>query len=480
MFASKDRRAPDGRGVAPSRGTGVARPPSRAATPNPLWQQLAVPGAPPMIQRQPATYEAPAAAAGDATPADYAQPAMGGPPDLGHLAGLPVEPRSATGLVDVPICEVYQRKAPYTPIARLARGAVVPVKGLMRPSDGEPVYVVEYYGRMLGTDQSEKVAGLMRLFDLAVSAGPAPERPEADWRTVIPERGTKLDPVKDAEQIEARDRAVATIVANRAGIEARPFKKVAAKPNVHTEGRYYRTSDDTAAQAKTYDTWLTSAVPALATGPDDPRLEAFRDTFAAEGNPSDVMTYDVTNITWGVGFSGHGGKGGVGLTEQLMVRLFNQAPAAREAFWNAGVSVTPETLLVVVDAGKKVQLIGALAERHIREQEDLLSLMVNVSQGVFQGPDRNAVDPYLRQRVLDAQFETFINSTLRGLDLAAFPNPIVRRLAVHAVHAGLSAKRLEGVADSATAVAIIRQMLKEQGKEHLLGNVVNNLGAGTF
>lgn len=406
---------------------------------------------------------------------------MGQTPNLGAISGLPVESRSGSGVVDVPICEIYQRKPPHTPMARLANGAVVTVKGFIRPQGHEPLYVVEYHGRMLGTDKSEQIEGLMRIFDLAVSQGGAqPTAAQADWARVIPLKGEKLDPKKDADRIKARDAAVKEIISARVDIHKRAFTRVKAKPNVYTEGRYYRTAKDTSPQARAYDAWLKTAVPALASGPDDPRLEAFRDTFPAEGNPSDVMTYDMTNITWGVGFSGHGGKGGVGLTEQLMLRLFNQDPAARNLFWQVGVSVTPETLLIVVDVARKIQLSGYPAERYFREQEDLLSLMVNMAQGEFQGPDQSSTEPHLRQRVFDAQFETFINSTLRGLDLLRIPSTIVRRLAVHANHAGLSGARLYGISDPAAAVEVIRQMLKARDREHLLGNVVNNLGAGTY
>lgn len=418
---------------------------------------------------------------GEGEPAPYVQPAMGSAPDLSYLKGVPVEPLSTSGVIDVPITELYGRNPPHTPLARVVSGMVLPVKGIIRPAEGEPVYVVEYMGRMEAgrNDQAEPLELLAKLFDLAVSdKGPAQKAPvpaSSDWMTLLPE-GWRKAPAESKDAVQAMCDRIAQA---RSGIHKRAAMYVQEKKGEYTAGHKLDTGidaqhgdDATKAASARYDEWLKTAIPALATGPEDPRLITFRALFPAEGNPAAVMTYDQTNVTWGVGWAGKGGAG-VGACEQMMARLFNQDPGSKQAFWDAGVAIDG-TDLVVVDLTRRSKLRGIQAEQYYRTQPELLSLMVNVAQGELLSPDQKGPDQHMRQRVLDAQFETFLNLTLRGLDLNSMGRP-VWALAAHANHGGLNGGALHGLQTREQAVQEIRRQLKARGSEGLLDNFVRNI-----
>jgi hypothetical protein len=360
------------------------------------------------------------------------QPAMGyAPPDFGaDIETTPVEPENTAGTIDVPITSIYGRTKPYKPIATVTSGAVVKVKGFIKAQ--VPVYVVEYDGRMT-SQGSQKTDGLVRLSDLAVSSkGPAqPEKSAAmtgnDWMALIPGG----DPAAVTAALKA-------IEAARAAIDDRPLNTVKKDgPRVPRDGFQSKADDKT----KDYNTWLGDAGtnPRLAADPKDIRWRVFKRVFKAEGSPSDIMTYDATNITWGVGFSGMGSPG-VGLTEQMMSRLFNQSPETRDVFWRAGVTVVGTDLYVVEvkDAanGKGDKLKNTAAENHLRLQTKLLSLMTNVTQGYTETGQKDP-NKAIRQDNLDAQYETFLNNTLRNSDgIIDTMDETAAAVAAHAVHSG--------------------------------------------
>jgi hypothetical protein len=369
-----------------------------------------------------------------AAPAVSSPPYMGYTPDLGDVAAQPVEPMDTVGVVDVPVTSLYARNPPHAPVGTVTSGTTLVVKGFIKPSDaGKPgVYVVQYHDRMANM-QSEQVEVLVELFSLSVSSqGPAKEERSAvqasnDWMAIVPDRGKKGDP-------EAMKPVLASIRDARAAIENRKLSFITVDPPKRPREGYMSADDARTAQ---YDKWLRhkDTHPRLATGPDDLRWKVLRRFFGAEGRPSAMMTYDATNITWGPGFAGMGVNG---ITEQAMARLFNQSQEAKDAFWKVGITVVGVDLVMVnvKDASKGIgeKLHGTTAENVLRLDKKLLSFFINVSEGLTQ---QGQADPSatLRQSVLDAHFETFLNTTLRGsAGIIDGMKDKAAALAAHAVH----------------------------------------------
>lgn len=72
----------------------------------------------------------------------------------------------------------------------------------------------------------------------------------------------------------------------------------------------------------------------------------------------------------------------------------------------------------------------------LRLDKKLLSFFVNVSQGLTQ-PGQTAPSESLRQKVLDAHFETFLNTALRGsAGIIDDMEDMAAAVAAHAVHSG--------------------------------------------
>jgi len=305
--------------------------------------------------------------------------------------------------------------------------------GATRP---ELFYEVEYFGRMRGGAIDEPIKGYVLTNWITIGgqpAGPSAAVTANDWMSAIPDQGKTGDTAVIAKSAQA-------IEAERKGIERRAFSSVtAAPPTIPREGLMSKEDPKT----KAYKTWLDAADtrPSLAKDVNDIRWLAFKKVFDAEGDPSKIMTYDFTNITWGVGFSGAGNPG-VGMTEQMMARLFNQSAESRDAFWRAGITVVGTEMVAVkiTDAagGKAEKLRGTKAENFVRDQQDLLSLMTNVTIGLHKAGQTDP-DEFVRQKNLDAQFETFIHNTLKnseGIIDKMKNDPYAAAVAAHSVHTG--------------------------------------------
>jgi len=305
--------------------------------------------------------------------------------------------------------------------------------GATRP---ELFYEVEYFGRMRGGAIDEPIKGYVLTNWITIGgqpAGPSAAVTANDWMSAIPDQGKTGDTAVIAKSAQA-------IEAERKGIERRAFSSVtAAPPTIPREGLMSKEDPKT----KAYKTWLDAADtrPSLAKDVNDIRWLAFKKVFDAEGDPSKIMTYDFTNITWGVGFSGAGNPG-VGMTEQMMARLFNQSAESRDAFWRAGITVVGTEMVAVkiADAagGKAEKLRGTKAENFVRDQQDLLSLMTNVTIGLHKAGQTDP-DEFVRQKNLDAQFETFIHNTLKnseGIIDKMKNDPYAAAVAAHSVHTG--------------------------------------------
>ena len=329
--------------------------------------------------------------------------------------------------------------------------------GATRP---ELFYEVEYFGKMRGGAIDEPIKGYVLTNWITIGgqpAGPSAAMTANDWMNAIPDQGKTGDTAVIAKSAEA-------IEAERKGIERRAFINVKAKPpTIPREG--LMSKDD--AKTTAYKTWLEAADtrPSLAKGADDIRWLAFKKVFPAEGDPSKIMTYDFTNITWGVGFSG-AGTPGVGMTEQMMARLFNQSAESRDAFWRAGITVVGTEMVAVkiIDAaaGKAVKLRGTRAENFVREKQDLLSLMTNVTIGLHKAGQTDP-DEIVRQENLDAQFETFLHNTLKNSEgiIDKMKDPYAAGVAAHSVHTSQhSWGQYRGVTEITGVEAAIKAKIK--------------------
>ena len=192
--------------------------------------------------------------------------------------------------------------------------------------------------------------------------------------------------------------------------------------------------ESSAAASERYLDWLRKAIPTRVRESTSDALtlmqwKVFRKLMSWEGLPSDVNAFDTANVTWGAGFATSGK--GTGLPG-LMNRLFQKDPTMRTAFLEAGVTLDSDgKTFLVVDTEKGWVLRGADAERAIRADSVLISLLVNAGQGEL-GPTAagNGVDH--RQTVLDANFETFLAGA--GGGIPAGGDVYALALAAHAIH----------------------------------------------
>ena len=337
-------------------------------------------------------------------------------------------------------------------------------KGDTKPGLYDLYYQVEYFGRMgrpAGVLQDQPIKGYVYTSWLSLTAqpaGPSQAMTNNDWMTIIPEHGQK----GDAAAIATSAKAIAD---ERKGIEARAFMNIAKQGSTIPRAGVM-SKDDAATLA--YKAWLNKADtrPSIAKDANDIRWRAFKRVFPAEGDPSKIMTYDDTNITWGVGFSGAGAPG-VGQTEQMMARLFNQSAESRDAFWRAGITVVGTEMVAVkimdAAAGQAEKLHGTKAENYVREQKELLSLMTNVTLGLIQ-PGQKEPNAYVRQKNLDAQFETFLHNTLQGSEgiiEGMSGDEVAAAVAAHSVHSGQhSWGQYKGVSDITGVEAAIDARIK--------------------
>lgn len=347
--------------------------------------------------------------------------------------------------------------------------------GATRP---ELFYEVEYFGRMRGGAVDEPIKGYVLTNWITIGgqpAGPCAAVKANDWMSDIPEQGKTGDAAvisKSAKMIQEE----------RKNIESRPFSFVPKEGETKPREGLMTKADE---RTKAYRTWLDApdTRPSLAKDTKDIRWLAFKKVFDAEGNPSAIMTYDKTNITWGVGFSGAGNPG-VGLTEQMMARLFNQSAESRDAFWRAGITVVGTEMVAVkiinAEAGKAEKLRGTKAENFVREQKQLLSLMTNVTIGLHQR-DQKDPDEVVRQENLDAQFETFLHNTLRGSEgIIDGMTPHAAAVAAHSIHTGQhNWGQYKGVTDITGVEAAIKARIKfmeddkkAKGKDSKFGFII--------
>jgi hypothetical protein len=343
-----------------------------------------------------------------------------------------------------------------------------------------------------------------RTFSYAQAAKAAKKKGKAGKSAEKPDKAVESHEIATAAPLDEGvtqadvDKAVAAIVSARAkilqrymkpigkggysGYESQPkYDKERDRPHMgvsspavlaEEQKRYAETMKGVEA-SRNYTKWSKTATPTRAANAKnlkDPelrkKLQIANYIIQWEGVTSAINAYDKENVTWGWGFAA------AKQAQQLTLEVFKQSAEARDAFFSAGIAVDATKKdheeYVVVDTEKKWKLRGQDAELYIRGNKTLLSLMVNVAQGLLpekpsQGsPDKKAseidylnsfggwkdeskqpdanpkADPAVEQAVLDANFETLLANTLAGSDKILEDEDWTieqAALAAHAIHA---------------------------------------------
>ena len=248
---------------------------------------------------------------------------------------------------------------------------------------------------------------------------------------VAPKGGASTTPEADAEAVAqatafaaAQDAAVAGIVAGRARI---PARRMGRSPNNNAGWDY---NPDKDADAAGYRSWAQTALPSGVTATDW-NWQVFRKIQGLEGQAGRFTTYDKT-LSVGAGFSTSGGQ-----TQSIIGKTFDLLPEVKAAAYAAGLIVSASGGMTVVDTDRKWILRDQDADAYIQVQTQLLSLLVNVSQGALPTgtgpPDEQAIQ---RQTFLEVQWKQFLGGTLGGMTSRVQGWPIDSAvLAVHAKHA---------------------------------------------
>ncbi len=189
-----------------------------------------------------------------------------------------------------------------------------------------------------------------------------------------------------------------------------------------------------------YLVWLGGAAtkPSQVTDVKDMVWRAFRRMCEWEGMPSAVNTWDQIDVTFGAGFAATGGKQQkVGQAQELLEDLCARSALAKSLLSNAGL-VMDGPNFVVVDPAQKWKLRGMDAELYLRSNRDLLSLYINVGQGVFvDSKSQTAPKDELRQATLDANYTVFLKHSAKGVSSGQLGSDVgLAALKLHAPHSG--------------------------------------------
>jgi hypothetical protein len=171
------------------------------------------------------------------------------------------------------------------------------------------------------------------------------------------------------------------------------------------------------------------------------RLALWHEISGNEGTPASVNAYDSANLTWGGGFAA------AGQLQRIVTAAFELSPTMQRLFESAGMSVrrfeeTGSLEFVALDTQKRWQLVGDDAERYIRTDRRLLSLLGRIGSGTVSaqqlGPDAADENRALRSVVLDAQFAQLARGSARlhAEALRGSWTLATRAAVAHSLHAG--------------------------------------------
>jgi hypothetical protein len=226
--------------------------------------------------------------------------------------------------------------------------------------------------------------------------------------------------------------AVSRIIAARSKIPDRPM----GRSLNNNAGYDYNPDTDTDAAAKDYNKWVASALP-TGVGGSERNWQIFQQIKQLEGQEGRFTTFDKT-LSVGPGFSTSGGQ-----TQQVLGKMFDLAPELEPVAFAAGLIVDASGDMTVVDTEKGWILDGQDAAAYLQTSTSLLSLLVNISQGVQPlnggggaGATSSPEQSKQRQALLDAEWQQFLKITLAGMTTLVQSWPLDSAvLAAHAKHA---------------------------------------------
>ena len=289
------------------------------------------------------------------------------------------------------------------------------------------------------------------------------------------------EPIED----DAKDKIISNIVAARNAI---PKREISRNPYGNNPvGNFHdpsRAKDDPIAQK--YNKWLGGSIPTDNFDPakveDQKKWQIFQKTILLEGQIGTITTFDGT-LTIGMGFSSAGKN-----AEKVMGKTLSALPEVKNLAFQAGLLVKQNKTVdsfMVVDTNNKWILEGTDASNYVQTNKELLSLIINVTQGnQTQQPGQPLDDDERikqRQAMLNAQWNTFLDGALRGIPAEILQwsiDSVV--LAVHARHATEStfpwAFWMEhNNTDIKAMVSSIYQRLKETKQMYWLVNICGGM-----
>ena len=255
----------------------------------------------------------------------------------------------------------------------------------------------------------------------AAPTGGAGGTPEAD----------ALAAAQSSDLSAAQDAAISQIITARTNIPDRPMRRSA------NNNAGYDYNPDIDKSAKEYNQWAKSALP-TGVKSTDWNWEIFKRIQGLEGQEGRFTTFDKT-LSVGPGYSTSAGQ-----AQRVIGNTFKLLPEVKAVAFAAGLTVNPDGAMTVVDTEKKWILQGQDAAAYIQTEVSLLSLLINVSQGV-QPVDGSASDSGTSssieqsrqcQALLDAEWQQFLRGTLANMTSLVQGWPLDSAvLAVHAKHA---------------------------------------------
>jgi hypothetical protein len=244
---------------------------------------------------------------------------------------------------------------------------------------------------------------------------------------------------KRSEQVGGQpdqvDAAIQGVVTARQAI---PARNVTTDPLNGKKGNYYNANTDKSGASDAYQAGRATRHPSVHYDDkdvkDQRRWALFQKIWAHEGDPGIVTTFDKT-LTIGAGFSSAGTQ-----AEKVLGYALDHLPDAKATAFVAGLTVQGANM-TAVDTQNKVIVSGAAAAAYVQTAPELISFISNLLIGAQldaqdKPPDADAAAAQ-RQTMLDAQWVSFLSSTLTGI-----PDNILTTwaigpasLAAHARHA---------------------------------------------
>jgi hypothetical protein len=196
-------------------------------------------------------------------------------------------------------------------------------------------------------------------------------------------------------------------------------------------------------------------------------VDVWHDLSGNEGDPAAINAYDSVNVTWGGGFAA------AGLLQLIISVLCRRSPDAAGLLAAAGIGVErhgTRLAFVAVDTDKRWKLWDDDAERYIRADKRLLSLLIRLGDGsvppALLDGDTAGRNAALVQAAMDAQFEVLVQAAGRVPGFALLPpwTRSLRAAVAHNIHFGcLPGGWAPYAATAGVPVRVVRALVYDYG-----------------